>query len=86
MGTSRVLLYVSISVSNHYTFLERKQQHSHLSLSRCSQSLINLHWIPVSFRIDFKILLIIYEILNGLALFIFTSAHHKEVSVGLWSP
>ena len=29
--------------------------------------LSNLHWLPVSFRIDLKILLITYKILNGLA-------------------
>ena len=29
--------------------------------------LINLHWLPVRFRIDLNILLIIYKILNGLA-------------------
>ena len=29
--------------------------------------LIDLHWLPVRFRIDFKILLITYKILNGLA-------------------
>ena len=29
--------------------------------------LIDLHWLPVRFRIDFKMLLITYKILNGLA-------------------
>ena len=37
-------------VSNHYTFLERKQQHSHLSLFRCSPSLnMILLFVSVSF-------------------------------------
>ena len=29
--------------------------------------LISLHWLPVSFRIDFKILLLVYKALHGLA-------------------
>ena len=35
----QVWLNTNNNVSNHYTFLERKQQHSHLSLFSCSQSL-----------------------------------------------
>ena len=30
-------------------------------------SLYNLHWLPVSYRIQFKILLLVYKIVNGLA-------------------
>ena len=33
--------------------------------------LYNLHWLPVKFRIDFKILLLTYKAINGLAPFIF---------------
>ena len=29
--------------------------------------LVDLHWLPVSFRINFKILLIVYKALNGQA-------------------
>ena len=32
-----------------------------------SPSLYNLHWLPVSYRIQFKILLLVYKTLNGLA-------------------
>ena len=32
--------------------------------------LYNLHWLPVKFRIDFKILLLTYKAINGLAPFI----------------
>ena len=32
-----------------------------------SPSLYNLHWLPVSYRIQFKILLLVYKSLNGLA-------------------
>ena len=31
--------------------------------------LYNLHWLPVKFRIDFKILLLTYKAINGLASF-----------------
>ena len=31
--------------------------------------LYNLHWLPVEFRIDFKILLLTYKAINGLAPF-----------------
>ena len=31
--------------------------------------LYNLHWLPVKFRIDFKILLLTYKAINGLAPF-----------------
>ena len=31
--------------------------------------LFNLHWLPVKFRIDFKILLLTYKAINGLAPF-----------------
>ena len=31
--------------------------------------LFNLHWLPVKFRIDFKILLLTYKAINGLAHF-----------------
>lgn len=30
---------------------------------------MNLHWLPVKFRIDFKILLLKYKAINGLAPF-----------------
>ena len=29
--------------------------------------LINLHWLPIKFRIQFKVLLLVYKALNGLA-------------------
>ena len=29
--------------------------------------LVSLHWLPVVFRIDFKIILLVYKALNGLA-------------------
>ncbi len=29
--------------------------------------LISLHWLPVRFRIDFKVLLLVFKCLNGLA-------------------
>ncbi len=29
--------------------------------------LASLHWLPVKFRVDFKVLLFVYEALNGLA-------------------
>ena len=32
-----------------------------------SPTLYNLHWLPVSYRIKFKILLLVYKTLNGLA-------------------
>ena len=31
--------------------------------------LYNLHWLPVKFRIDFKILVLTYKVINGLAPF-----------------
>ena len=34
---------------------------------RSSPVLSSLHWLPVSFRIDFKILLFVFKSLNGLA-------------------
>ena len=29
--------------------------------------LIKLHWLPIKFRIQFKVLLLVYKVLNGLA-------------------
>ena len=36
--------------------------------------LYNLHWLPVSFRIDFKVLLLVSKSLNGLAPFYITDS------------
>ena len=36
--------------------------------------LFNLHWLPVKFRIDFKILLLTYKAINGFAPF-----YHQEL-------
>ena len=30
-------------------------------------ALIDLHWLPIQYRIDFKILMLVYKCLNGLA-------------------
>uniref|UniRef100_A0A8C4TH24 Reverse transcriptase domain-containing protein n=2 Tax=Erpetoichthys calabaricus TaxID=27687 RepID=A0A8C4TH24_ERPCA len=42
--------------------LTRKRKSEHIS-----PVLMSLHWLPVSFRIDFKILLMVYKALNNLA-------------------
>lgn len=41
--------------------LTRTKRREHIS-----PVLAALHWIPVTFRIDFKVLLLIYKALNGL--------------------
>ncbi len=42
--------------------LTRTRKYDHISLV-----LSTLHWLPIKHRIDLKILLITYEVLNGLA-------------------
>ncbi len=43
-------------------FLTRTRKYDHIS-----SVLLTLHWLPIKQRIDFKILLIPYKALNGLA-------------------
>ncbi len=42
--------------------LTRTRKHEHITPVQAS-----LHWLPVRFRIDFKILLLVFKVLNGLA-------------------
>ena len=42
--------------------LTGKRKHDHIT-----PVLASLHWLPVQFRIDFKILLLVFKVLNGLA-------------------
>ncbi len=44
------------------SFLTRTRKYDHVS-----PVLSTLHWLPIKHRIDFKILLITYKVLNGLA-------------------
>jgi len=41
--------------------LSRTRKHEHIT-----PVLRSLHWLPVAFRIDFKVLLLVYKSLNGL--------------------
>ena len=36
-------------------------------LDRITPYLIDLHWLPVEFRVKFKVLLFVYKALNGMA-------------------
>ena len=50
--------------ATHYEVNIQESKYCHVS-----PLLFNLHWLPVKFRIDFKILLLTYKAINGLAPF-----------------
>ncbi len=49
------------SCSSSRTLLTRTRKYEHIT-----PVLRSLHWLPVTFRIDFKVLLLVYKSLNGL--------------------
>ncbi len=56
-------LYSGISVFNSASrLLEGKRKYEHIM-----PILMSLHWLPVKYRIDFKIVLFVYKALNNLA-------------------
>ncbi|KAK0151915.1 hypothetical protein N1851_006719 [Merluccius polli] len=63
VGLDQSLLYRLQLVQNAAArLLTGKRKRDHIS-----PVLASLHWLPVSFRIDFKILLFVFKALNGLA-------------------
>jgi len=55
--TMRQLQLIQIAAAR---ILSRTRKHEHTPVLR------SLHWLPVTFRIDFKVLLVVYKSLNGL--------------------
>ena len=73
---SQILIHIFFNV--HRIWLLKSlpaQKSSTISLLGLNQ----LHWLPISFRIDFKILLLTYKVLNGLALQYLADLVHIEV-------
>ena len=55
-------IIVCLSQLKHTRLLTGKKRRDHIS-----PVLASLHWLPVHFRIQFKVLLIVFKCLNGLA-------------------
>ncbi len=61
-GCSACLINKLQMVQNAARVLTRTRKYDHIS-----PVMSTLHWLPIKHRIDFKILLITYKVLNGLA-------------------
>ncbi len=61
-GSARLINKIQMVQNAAARVLNRTRKYDHISLVMST-----LHWLPIKHRIDFKILLITYKVLNGLA-------------------
>lgn len=66
MSCSLVFPQKIFQVYNYYSILAARVRTKTRGRAHITPVLESLHWLPVCFRIDFKVLLLVFKCLNGL--------------------